>query len=140
MPSLLEADFNDMPEPCIDRTRKHKLIDIIAIATGAVVCGADNWVEVETFGLSCETWLRQFLELPNGIPSHDTFGRVFARLDAEAFRKRFLQWVRDVHTLSKGQVVAIDGKTARRTHDQANGKAALHLVSAWATENQLVLG
>lgn len=140
MPGLLEEYFGDLPDPRIDRTKKHQLIDIIAIAICAVVCGADNWVEVETFGLIREAWLRQFLELPNGIPSHDTFGRVFARLDAEAFRKRFIQWVRDVHTLSKGQVVAIDGKTVRRAHDQANGQAALHLVSAWAAENQVVLG
>lgn len=140
MSDLLEEYFGDLPDPRIDRTKKHKLIDIVAIALCGVICGADNWVEVEEFGIVREAWLRQFLELPNGIPSHDTFGRVFARLDAEAFRKRFIQWVRDVHTLTAGQVVAIDGKTVRRSGDHATGKEAIHLVSAWASENQLVLG
>lgn len=140
MSEWLDEYFGELPDPRVERTRQHKLIDIIGIALCAVICGADNWVEVAEFGQIREGWLRQFLELPNGIPSHDTFGRVFARLDADAFRQRFIQWVRDVHTLTKGQVVAIDGKTVRRSGDKAAGTAAIHLVSAWASANQLVLG
>jgi len=140
MAEWLDDYFGDLPDPRVERTKRHKLIDIIGIALCAVLCGADHWVEVEAFGLIRQAWLRQFLDLANGIPSHDTFGRVFARLDTDAFRERFIDWVRDVHTLTKGQVVAIDGKTIRRAHDKSNGKAAIHLVSAWASVNQLVLG
>lgn len=140
MTDWLDEYFGELPDPRVERTRRHKLIDIIGIALCAVICGADNWVEVAEFGQIRESWLRQFLELPNGIPAHDTFGRVFARLDAAAFGQRFIQWVRDVHTLTKGQVVAIDGKTVRRSGDQEAGRSAIHLVSAWASANQLVLG
>jgi predicted transposase YbfD/YdcC len=95
---------------------------------------------MELFGKSKEGWLKGFLELPNGIPSHDTFGRVFAHLDAQQFQDCFLEWVQAVSTLTRGQVIAIDGKTLRRSHDQSLGKAAIHMVSAWAAENRLVLG
>jgi predicted transposase YbfD/YdcC len=105
-----------------------------------VVCGADTWVDVELFGKSKKGWLDKFLELPNGIPSHDTFGRVFAMLDAQRFQSRFIDWVRAVSELTAGQVVAIDGKTLRRSHDRTAGKAAIHMVSAWASANELVLG
>lgn len=140
MGNIFEEHFSNLPDPRVDRTKKHKLIDIVAIALCGVMCGADNWVEIEEYGLIREGWLGEFLELPNGIPSHDTFGRVFARLDADAFRQSFIDWVRAVHTLTAGQVVAIDGKTIRGSADKANGKAALHVVSAWASENALVLG
>jgi predicted transposase YbfD/YdcC len=105
-----------------------------------VVCGADTWVDVELFGKSKKGWLDKFLELPNGIPSPDTFGRVFAMLDAQRFQSRFIDWVRAVSELTAGQVVAIDGKTLRRSHDRTAGKAAIHMVSAWASANELVLG
>jgi predicted transposase YbfD/YdcC len=105
-----------------------------------VICGADGWVEVETFGQARAAWLRTFLELPGGIPSHDTFGRVFARLDPEEFRRCFVQWVRAVVGDPGQQVVAVDGKTLRRSHDRSAGKAALHLVSAWASTSGVVLG
>jgi predicted transposase YbfD/YdcC len=140
MVGRLEDYFGDLPDPRVERTRKHKLLDIIAIAICGVICGADSWVEIEEFGKIREVWLREFLELPNGIPSHDTFGRVFSRLDAEAFRKQFIHWVRDVHTLTQGQVVAIDGKKARRSGDKADSTSMLHVVSAWASDNQLALG
>jgi predicted transposase YbfD/YdcC len=117
MGNIFEDHFGTIPDPRVERTKKHKLLDIIAIAICGVISGADNWVEIEEFGQIRETWLREFLELPNGIPSHDTFGRVFARLDADAFRK-----------------------TMRGSVDKTNGKAALHVVSAWASENALVLG
>jgi predicted transposase YbfD/YdcC len=136
----LRRHFAALPDPRVDRAKRHALLDIVAVALCAVICGADSWVEVEAFGRAKLPWLRTFLALPNGIPSHDTFGRVFAALDPAAFERCFLAWVRDVAAASDGEVVAIDGKTLRRSHDRASGKAALHLVSAWATANHLVLG
>jgi predicted transposase YbfD/YdcC len=127
-------------DPRVERTKHHQLLDIILIAICAVLCGAEGWVEVEAFGKAKKKWLKRFLALPHGIPSHDTFGRVFAALDAAKFQRCFLEWVQAVNVLTAGQVVAIDGKTLRRSHDQRQGKAALHLVSAWATANRLVLG
>ena len=134
------AYFADLPDPRIDRCKRHELLDVVTIALCAVICGADTWVDVAEFGRSKEPWLRTFLRLPNGIPSHDTFGRVFAALDPTAFEAAFLHWVQALATATAGQVVAIDGKTLRRSHDRANGRGPLHLVSAWAGANQLVLG
>jgi len=132
--------FSVLEDPRSDLTRRHKLIDIMTIAICGVICGADSWVELEQFGKSKEEWLKGFLELPNGIPSHDTFGRVFALLDAQQFRDCFLAWVQAVSAVTRGQVIAIDGKTLRRSHDKSLGKSAIHMVSAWASENRLVLG
>lgn len=136
----IKKHFSKVPDPRINRTIKHNLIDIIIIAICAVICGADSWVEVELFGNSKSEWLRTFLELPNGIPSHDTFGRVFAKIDPEAFQKSFKEWVQAVIELTGGQVIALDGKQLRRSHDGVLGKNAIYMVSAWATANQLVLG
>ena len=105
-----------------------------------MICGADNWVEVELFGHSKEPWLRTFLQLPHGIPSHDTFGRVFRLLHPEQFRQSFRSWIAAAQIATQGQVVAVDGKTLRRSHDRGAGKAAIQMVSAWATANRLVLG
>jgi len=138
-PSLREH-FAAVPDPRIDRTKRHQLVDILTIAICAVLCGADSWVEVELFGQAKLTWLRTFLALPNGIPSHDTFGRVFAALDPQRFEQCFLSWMQAVVTHTDGEVVALDGKTLRRSHDRGAGQAALHLVSAWAETNRLVLG
>jgi predicted transposase YbfD/YdcC len=138
-PSLL-VHFADLPDPRVERTRRHQLIDIIAIALCAVICGADSWVDVELFGRSKEAWLRRFLLLPNGIPSHDTFGRVFARLDPDAFERCFLTWVQEVMHVTEGETVAIDGKVLRRSHDRGAGQQPIDLVSAWACEQRLVLG
>ena len=136
----LATSFASLLDPRVERTKHHQLLDIVLIAICAVVCGAEGWVEVEAFGKTKKKWLKRFLALPHGIPSHDTFGRVFAALDAAEFQRCFLEWVQAVSVLTAGQVVAIDGKTVRRSHDQRQGKAALHLVSAWATANRLVLG
>jgi hypothetical protein len=108
------------------------LLDILVIAICAVICGADTWVEIEAYGNAKEQWLRQFLALPHGIPSHDTFGRVFARLKPEELQRCFLSWIQAVRELTHGEVVAIDGKTLRRSFDRAAGKGAIHMVSAWA--------
>lgn len=131
--------FANINDPRIERTKDHSLLDIIIIAIAAVICGADGWVDVEEFGLSKHAWLTTFLDLPNGIPSHDTFGRVFARIAPEQFQCGFLAWVQAIQQIH-ADVIAIDGKTHRHSHDHANGKAALHLVRAWAAENRLVLG
>lgn len=122
--------FAPLTDPRVERSQDHLLVDIVTIALCAVVCGADGWVAVETFGRAKEAWLRTFLALPGGLPSHDTFGRVFARLDPIAFQRCFLTWVRAMVPETAGQVVALDGKTLRRAHDRTNGKAARHLVSA----------
>jgi predicted transposase YbfD/YdcC len=132
--------FADLPDPRVDRCKRHGLLEVVTVALCAVICGADTWVDVAQFGRSKEAWLRTFLALPNGIPSRDTFGRVFAALDPAAFEAAFLGWVQALAAATAGQAVAIDGKTLRRSHDRANGKGPLHLVSAWAGANRLVLG
>lgn len=132
--------FVNVPDPRVEYLCDHKLIDIIAIAICAVTCGADGWTEVEEYGRTKAAWLRTFLALPHGIPSHDTFGRVFAMLDAAAFERAFTTWAQDIAALTAGQVIAVDGKTVRRSHDAAAGLGPLHLVSAWAVTNGVVLG
>lgn len=132
--------FAMLEDPRTGHARRHELLDIIVITLCAVICGADNWVEIEEFGKAREDWFRRFLRLPNGIPSHDTFGRVFGLLDPDQFAACFMDWVRSVRELAQGEVVAIDGKTLRGCHDRANGRGPLHMVSAWATENRMVLG
>jgi predicted transposase YbfD/YdcC len=136
----IREHFGTIDDPRVDRTKLHLLIDIIVIAICAVVCGAEDWPDVEAFGNAKEQWLRKYLELPNGIPSHDTFGRVFARLDPKQFQTSFLNWVQAVMQVTNGQVVALDGKKLRRSHDRALAKSAIWMVSAWAADNRLVLG
>ena len=140
VPLSIVERFAALEDPRTGNAKRHELLDIIVIALCAVICGADNSVEIEEFGKAREEWFRRFLELPNGIPAHDTFGRVFALLDPEQFAACFTDWVRSVSELSPGEVVAIDGKTLRGCHDRANGRGALHMVSAWASENRMVLG
>jgi predicted transposase YbfD/YdcC len=120
--------------------RRHKLLDIVVIAICAAICGAEGWEDIELFGETKEEWLREFLELPHGPPSDDTYRRVFAALDAEEFQICFMDWIEAVEELTQGQVIAVDGKTLRRSHDRSQGKKALQMVSAWASANGLVLG
>lgn len=132
--------FSKIDDPRVAYLVEHKLIDIITIAVCAVIAGADNWVEVEQFGQEKQDWFGQFLELAHGIPSHDTFDRVFGRINPEQFQQCFLEWIQAVQVKTQGQVVPIDGKKVRRSHDKSNGQAAIHMVSAWASENRMVLG
>lgn len=130
--------FSSVSDPRIDRTKRHKLIDIIIVAICAIICGAKSWDDIELFGREKYDWLKRFLELPHGIPSHDTFNRVFTHLDPDQFRSSFMSWIQALVTFTHGEVVAIDGKTVRRSHTNSNG--AIHMISAWATANSLVLG
>ena len=129
-----------MTDPRIERTKRHVLLDMVTIALCAAICGADSWVDVEKFGLAKQEWFARFLQLPHGIPSHDTFGRVFARLDTSEFLLCLQNWLRSLHLSLKDQGVAIDGKTLRGSFDTASGKSALHVVSAWACGLRLSLG
>lgn len=140
----LSTHFAALEDPRVERTKLHHLLDIVTIALCALICGADNWVEIEEFGRAKEEWFTTFLALPHGIPTHDTFGRVFARLDPEQFGQCFLRWVQAIQQvvpLQPGQheVIALDGKAVRRSHDRGAGKSAIHMVSAWATTQRLVL-
>jgi predicted transposase YbfD/YdcC len=136
----ISAHFASLQDPRTGNATRHKLLDILVIAICAIICGADDWTDVELFGTCKETWFRTFLSLPHGVPSHDTFGRVFARLDPVQFRDCFLQWIRAVSILTEGQVISIDGKTLRGSQDGTIGKSAIHMISAWASANSLVLG
>src|SRR3954468_23183855 len=131
--------FSELPDPRVERGREHPLPSIVGIALCAILGGADDWVAVERFGNAKLDWFRRFLDLPNGIPSHDTFGRVFARLDPAQFEAAFRDWVAAVTARLPG-LVAIDGKSSRGSRDQPNGAKALHVVSAWATQAGLTPG
>lgn len=133
--------FESLPDPRIHiKKNEHKLIDIIVIAVCAAICGADNWTEIAEYGDAKKDWFASFLELPNGIPSHDTFNRIFSLIHPEEFQCHFAGWIRAVVKVTKGQVVAIDAKTLRRSYDKKSKKAAIHMVSAWASASRLVLG
>jgi predicted transposase YbfD/YdcC len=132
--------FGRVSDPRIGNATRHKLIDLIVIAICAVICGADGWSDVALFGKSKFKWFKTFLELPHGIPSHDTFGRVFGLINPDEFRRSFLEWVKAIQKLTQGEVIAIDGKQLHGSKDEGNGRAAIDMVSAWATANELVLG
>jgi predicted transposase YbfD/YdcC len=137
---MFHQHFASVPDPRVCARSDHKLLDILAISILAVICGADGWDEIARFGRCKEKWLATFLELPSGIPSADTFRRVLSALDPGAFRRAFVAWMQTLVGSTEGKLVAIDGKTARRSFDRANEKSALHLVSAWVRDNQLTLG
>lgn len=132
--------FALLPDPRVERTKKHKLQDILVIAICAVICGAEHWTHIEQFGRIHDAWFRTFLDLPNGIPSHDTFGRVFAALDPDAFEAALRAFVAELAGSSQGKHLAIDGKTLRHSFDRASAKAAVQMVSAWAYEDHVVFG
>jgi predicted transposase YbfD/YdcC len=140
MPLALTTVFADLTDPRIDRTKLHRLSDMVAMALCATICGADSWADVERFGKEKLDWLRTFLPLENGVPSHDTFGRVFALLDTNEFLACLTSWVNSLQLDLKGTSVAIDGKTLRCSFDAASGREALHLVNAWAGELRVSLG
>lgn len=137
---MIPRPFLDMPDPRA-ANRSHKLIDVLILALFAVVCGADGWVAVTTYGRAKLAWLKTFLDLPNGIPSHDTFGKVFAHLNPDAFERCFRQWMASVVQLSGGKLVAIDGKSLRQSFEHAWDKSGMaHMVSAFVQTNHMVFG
>lgn len=140
LPSSIGQHFGQVVDPRIERSKRHQLLDIITMGICAVICGADDWVEIEQFGNAKLDWFRTFLALPNGIPSHDTFGDVFARIDPEQFAQGFSSWVRAIAQVLPGEIIPIDGKRLAGSQDQPNGKSAIHMVSAWASQQHLVLG
>ena len=137
--SLLKH-FEKLEDPRTDYLIEHKLLDIIGITICAVICGAETWVEIEEYGISKFEWLKKFLKLPNGIPSHDTISRLFAQLNPEELQSCFLSWIQTIAQLTQGEVIAIDGKTVRHSYDKGKKKGAIQMVSAWACQNRLVLG
>ena len=138
--TTLFAHLSQIEDPRIERTKQHKLIDILVIAVCGTICGAEGFNEIEEFGEAKEEWLKQFLELPNGIPSHDTFRRVFMLIKPEKFQAVFLGWVASVAKTTKGKIVNVDGKRLRGTKSQEKQNQALCMVSAWAQANRMVLG
>ena len=138
-PSIIHH-FSSVIDPRVNRQKKHRLQDIFFISICATICGADNWVAIEQFGLAKEAWFTELLGLKYGIPSHDTFGEVYGVIDTEQFSVCFSRWVADLAHITEGEVIAIDGKCLRRSIDKASKKAAIYMVSAWAQHNNLVLG
>jgi predicted transposase YbfD/YdcC len=131
--------FAELPDPRVNRTKKHTLHDILGVTFCAVICGADSFEEIQRFGDAREGWLKRFFALPNGIPSHDTFNRVLAALDHQVFATCFARWMADLSTVAGLKTIAIDGKACRAASgDTFSG--CLHLVNAWATQNNLFLG
>jgi len=138
-PTLIEC-FSDLPDPRVARTRAHNLMDILVIAICAVICGAEGWDDMVDFAHAKHDWLRERLSLPSGIPCADTFRRVLSRLDPVSLQTCFRQWTQSIHELTQGEIIALDGKVLRHSFDSACGLAAIHMVSAWASQARLVLG
>jgi predicted transposase YbfD/YdcC len=132
--------LSGIKDPRIERCKKHLLEDIIILTVIAVICGAEGWETIEGFGKSRKDFLKTILSLPNGIPSHDTIERLFKRLDSSGFEKGFINWTHRIQNKSDGRIISIDGKSVNGSRDTASGKYAIHMVSAWCGENQLVLG
>lgn len=136
----IESCFGGIEDQRVSGRCWYPLLEVITIAICGAIAGAETWVDIETFGTSKQEWLGTFLELKHGIPSHDTFGDVFAMINGDEFQRSFSRWVEGVFTVTEGQVIGIDGKTARRSHNKAIGKDAIHVVSAWASVNGITLG
>ena len=139
-PQSLIEHFAKLEDPRVDRNKKHELIDVIVLCVCAVVSGANGWSDIEEFGHAKLEWLRRYVPLVNGVPVDDTIARIVSALSVSGFQECFKSWVDDVATLSEGEIVAVDGKTHRRSHDRKKGVKALHMVSAWASGNGVVLG
>lgn len=139
-PTSVHVAFSIVRDPRIERSKRYPLLDLLTIALCAVICGADSFVEMERFGHAKQDWFETFLDLPFGVPSHDTFGRVFALLDPGELQAGLLAWTHAALPPTERPVVALDGKTLRRSHDRTNGREALQLVSAWVSAHHLFLG
>lgn len=135
----LVKHFGDIKDPRVERTKKHQLTDILVIAILAIIAGAQGWEDIENYGISKQKWLAEFLALPNGIPSDDTFRRVFEFINPEALHRCFVRWVETLVTQMGGEIIPIDGKTIRGSYDRNQGQSALHIISAWASNQRLVL-
>ena len=138
--AAFEKHFQDLQDPCVERTRKHPLINVVFMAVCGILSGANSIAGIHEFGVDRRSWFARYLDLTNGIPSEDTFGRVLARLDPAAFEKCLLSWIQTVQEVTKDRIIAIDGKTLRSSYDHERDRAAIHMVSAWGTENKLSLG
>jgi predicted transposase YbfD/YdcC len=136
----LKTHFSDLSDPRAQHSIEHLLMDIVLITICAVICGAESWVEIENYGIAKQEWLESFLELPNGIPSHDTIERLFARLRPEQVQQCFLNWVQAMFEISDGQLISIDGKTLRGSYERDSKRGMIHMVSAWASQSRIVLG
>ena len=134
------SHFSIIEDPRIERCKKHKLLDILFLTVSAVLSGARGWEDIEVFGHAKREWLQRFIELPNGIPRHDTIARVMARLEPNILQQCFFQWMSDVLAAIEGDIIAIDGKSLRRSFDKASRKNALHMVSAWSCAGGVALG
>ena len=136
----LSSYFDDVPDPRVNRTKRHLLKDILVIAIWSTIAGGDGWEDMENYGISKQQWLQKFLDLPNGIPSDDTWRRVFEKLDPKVWEQKLTQWVKQLIGPVLEQVIPIDGKSLRGSYDRKTGEKNLHLVTAWASKNRLVLG
>jgi predicted transposase YbfD/YdcC len=132
--------FESIPDPRIERCKRHQLLDILFLSISAVLCGAEGWEEIEDFGHARLDWLRRYFPFENGIPKHDTIARVLSRLNPEALQSSFISWVQTASEIADGEIIAIDGKTVRRSFQKGDRKSAIHMVSAWACRNGMVLG
>ena len=131
--------FTEIKDPRIERCKEHLLEDIIFITIAAVICGSETWNDIENYGIAKESWLRKFLKLPNGIPSHDTFNRLFSLLDPKQLEEAFINWVKSIAKITEGEIVSIDGKTIRGSRNKGS-KSFVHMVSAWSSNNHMLLG
>ena len=132
--------FVDLDDPRQDCGNNHLLIDMVGLVLGSTICGADTWADIERFCKAHQAWFEEFLELPEGIASHDAFGRVFSLLDTEQLQQCLAAWVEHLQFCLEGQTVAIDGKTLRSAHDKSTGRKSLHVVNVWANQVKFCLG
>ena len=139
-PQSLIEHFSELEDPRVERNKKHELIDVIVLCVCAVVSGAEGWSDIEEFGLAKLKWLRRYVPLANGVAVDDTIARIISALSVSGFQECFMSWMEDAVKLSGGEIIAVDGKTQRRSHDRKRGLKALHMVSAWASRNGVVLG